>query len=106
MTGGAEVISDKDFNSLIWNTIDGEKLNELLSGCIICGAEPIDYPLTDGAIIYLRDASGEYAALELRQEPEEQSFYIQFAKIPSGAALSLQAMPLYLQTQKRDSLNP
>lgn len=88
------MISDKDFNNLSWDSINGEKLNELISGWTVCGAEPIDYPLTDGAIIYLKNKNGEYAALELGQEPEKQGFYIQYAKMSSGAALSLQAMPL------------
>ena len=81
------MIEDNTFNSLNWRSVDWEKLNELISGWTVCGAEPIDYPLTDGAIIYLKDSNGNLAALELGQEPDGESFYIQIAKIPSGAGM-------------------
>lgn len=40
--------------------IDGEELNNILSGFLIEAAEPIDYPLTDGIILNVkRPETGE-----------------------------------------------
>lgn len=80
------MITDEVFDSLSWKNVDGQQLNGLITGWTVCGAEPINYPITDGAIIYLRDASGNLAAIEMGQEPGGDRFYIRYAKIPSGVA--------------------
>lgn len=82
------IITDEVFDSLSWENVDGRQLDGLITGWTVFGAEPIDYPITNGAIIYLRDASGNLAALELGQEPGGDMFYISYAKIPSEAAKS------------------
>ncbi len=61
--------------------VDGEKLDELISGCTIVGAEPIDYPCTDGALLYLKDGSGALAILELGVDEENGGLYIQLARV-------------------------
>ena len=80
------IITDEVFDSLSWENVDGRQLDGLITGWTVFGAEPIDYPITNGAIIYLRDASGNLAAIEMGQEPGGDRFYIRYAKIPSGVA--------------------
>jgi len=77
------MIPAEDIGGLIWSNIDGAKLDELLSGCKICGSEPIDYPNTDGVLIYIKDKKGDMAVLEIGEDPdEENSFYMRIAKLP------------------------
>lgn len=81
------MLTDEAFNNLSWNKIDGEQLSELISGCTILGAEPTGYPLTDGAIFYLQDNSGNLAALELEVCIDEEAILnIKLAKIPKKEA--------------------
>lgn len=60
--------------------VGGADLDSLVNGCVIVGAEPIDYPLTDGAIIYLKEKSGAVLALELGAGPDNGEFYIKLAR--------------------------
>ena len=48
-------IDDNTYNNLIWEDVDGQSLDSLLQDLQIMGAEPIDYPLTDGVVIYAKD---------------------------------------------------
>lgn len=48
-------IDDNTYNNLIWEDVDGRSLDSLLQDLQIMGAEPIDYPLTDGVVIYAKD---------------------------------------------------
>lgn len=45
--------------------VPGEKLGELLRGMRVDWAEPIDWPFTDGAILYLSGEDGKQLVLEL-----------------------------------------
>lgn len=58
-----------------WKNLDGARLDEILTGCTITGAEPIDYPLTDGFILYLRNAEGQEMALNVDGDPTEPEEY-------------------------------
>ncbi len=71
-------------DNLSWEEVDGEQLQSIIEGLTVCGAEPIDYPLTDGAIIYLT-GKGKLIALELGTNYEaanENGLYIKIANIP------------------------
>ena len=80
---------DKDYNNLEYSPVDGEALDALIEGMEVIGAEPIDYPLTDGITIYLRAKDGSTKALEIgtdifNTEPEENPFYISMATFPAN----------------------
>lgn len=51
--------------------IDGEQLDSLVTGALILGAEPMDYPLTDGIIFYIRLPAGDVVALTIETDIEE-----------------------------------
>lgn len=53
------MIPERDYTGLRYDGIDGADLDNLLSGMEITGAEPIDYPLTDGVVLYLRGKRGK-----------------------------------------------
>lgn len=80
------MIADEVFNSLVWETVDGAGIGELVRGRTVCGAEPIDYPLTSGAVLYLTDRAGNMTAVELglRRDASavEEDFYIRAASVP------------------------
>ncbi len=44
---------------------DKESLTEVLSGCSIDFAEPIDYPLTDGVVLHFADHDGKRRQLQI-----------------------------------------
>ena len=46
------MIPAQDFESLNFSELDGSTLDKLLTGSRITGAEPIGYPVTDGAVFY------------------------------------------------------
>jgi len=80
-------IEESAFNALEWRAIDGEKIDEALTGATVIGAEPVDYPETDGLIIYLRGRSGAAFALEAGAEYDfaeegENPFYTRLAVVP------------------------
>ena len=66
-----------------WKAIDGKDLQTLMEGKKIIGAEPIDYPLTDGVILYLTGDDKELTAVEIGIDPFEKDidFYIMSASI-------------------------
>lgn len=57
------------YNTHMWNAkemeIDGRMLDDMVKGAMILGAEPVDYPLTDGICLYLKLATGEPVTLEI-----------------------------------------
>ena len=69
---------------LEWEPIMAKTLARAIEGSTITGIEPIDYPLTDGLIVYLTDRSGRQLALEIGADPmsgpEENPFYIKIAE--------------------------
>lgn len=72
---------DKALDQTEWKEIDGEELDEILRGKTVAGAEPIDYPLTDGAIFYLTGKDGELSALEIGIDiyDNDSQIYIKYA---------------------------
>lgn len=67
-----------------WKAVDGQDLERLLKGKTIAGADPIDYPLTDGVLFYLTGDSGALTVLEIGCDPfygEDDGFYIRYAEI-------------------------
>ena len=78
-------IADTEFNRLSWEQVDGLEVDRIITGLEVVGAEPTDYPLTDGLTIYLRDKAGKILALDIGADiytvdPEENPFYIAIAK--------------------------
>lgn len=74
-------------DNLLWEPAGAQTIAEAIEGSTITGAEPIDYPLTDGLIIYLTGRSGRQLALEIGADPdadptEGNPFYINLAAIP------------------------
>ncbi len=71
-----------DFDTLEWEPIGAKALVRAIEGGTITGAEPIDYPLTDGLIIYLTDRSGRQLALDIGADPmsEDEPFYMMIAE--------------------------
>ena len=83
-------ITDRVFNNLSWEPVDGMSLDKLLEGLTVIVAEPTDYPLTDAVTLYLKDREGDILALDIgadifNTEPEENPFYINMARAkPEG----------------------
>lgn len=79
---------DEDYNNLEYAPVDGEALDALIAGMEVIGAEPTDYPLTDGVTIYLRGKDGNIKALDIgadifNTETEENPFYVSMANFPA-----------------------
>lgn len=74
----------EQFDRLEWEPIKEDALVRAIKGSTITGIEPIDYPLTDGLIIYLTDRSGRQLALDIGADPmcgpDENPFYIRLAE--------------------------
>ena len=78
------MITDKNFNRLKWEEIDGLELAGKIKGLEVTAAEPINYPMTDGIILYMRDKEGHELALDISAEAEneeENPFYIELAEV-------------------------
>lgn len=86
---------DKALEAAEWKAVDGQYLERLLKGKTIAGAEPIDYPLTDGALFYLTGNSEDLTVLEIGCDPfygEDDGFYMRYTEIsPQGDNKSLNA---------------
>ena len=64
------IITDKTFNTLVWHPIDPKIIGGVIAGLEVLGAEPVDYPLTDGIVIYLKDKRGGKLALDLSTQED------------------------------------
>lgn len=51
-------------------------MDSLLEGNKIIGCEPINYPATDGVIIYLEDSAGKIRVLTIETTEEDPTKYI------------------------------
>lgn len=85
-------ISETEFNNLKWEKVDGLEVDRLITGLEVVGAEPTDYPITDGLIIYLKDPEGNIIALDIgadlyTEDPEENPFYIAVARAKGGSEM-------------------
>ena len=79
-------IEDELLNNLEWEDVDGERVDNLFTGCEVLGAEPTNYPETDAITLYLKDPEGRVTALEMGAyiftlEPLDNPFYIKKAII-------------------------
>lgn len=81
--------NDDVYNSLKWSEVDGKELDKIIEGATIVGAEPTDYPLTDGITIYIKNRAGELIALDIGADfiksprsEDENEFYINMAVVP------------------------
>lgn len=60
----AKIRSDKVYDYLGDDQpVDAESLDEVIRGAVILGAEPVDYPFTDGLFIYVRQPGGRVLTL-------------------------------------------
>lgn len=82
-------LTDNEFNRLSWEQVDGLKVDSLITGLEVVGAEPTSYPVTDGLTIYLKDTKGNITALDIgadiyadiyTEDPDENPFYIAIAR--------------------------
>lgn len=71
-----------DLRELDFAELDGKKLNVLLNRARITGAEPIDYPVTDGVVLYIQDPQKRKAVLVIEQDPTEDRFSVKIARLP------------------------
>jgi len=99
-------IKEEAFNALEWRDIDGEKIDDALTGATVIGTEPIDYPQTDGLIIYLRGQSGAAFALEagadyVFAEDGENPFYTRLAVVPLQADPATETGELSPEVQRQ-----
>ena len=81
------LMDEKVYDYLSWEDVDGLKLDTIIEGMTVIGSEPIDYPLTDGIDLYLKDKNGDIYALEIgyddfaRDAETENLFYVKMAKV-------------------------
>ena len=78
-------LTDNEFNRLSWEQVDGLKVDSLITGLEVVGAEPTSYPVTDGLTVYLKDTKGNITALDIgadiyTEAPDEHPFYIAIAR--------------------------
>lgn len=81
--------NDDVYNSLKWSEVDGKELDKIIEGATIVGAEPTDYPLTDGITIYIKNRAGELITIDIGADfiksprsEDENEFYINMAVVP------------------------
>lgn len=89
--GGSRLIpiDDHTFDTLEWDAVDGAELHNIITGQTITGAEPIDYPDTDGILISLKDPdTGTARILEILYDSLSADFYIHIARVPDSKGRS------------------
>lgn len=52
---------------------DPEQLDKLTRGAVVLGMEPIDYPVTDGMILYLKRPAGDVIGVMFEVDGAEQA---------------------------------
>ena len=71
------MIPDVAIERLDFQKLDAEQLDDLLTGCTITVAEPVDYPVTDGFLFYLIDKTGRRFVLSIdRADDDYQEFTV------------------------------
>lgn len=75
-TAGQKVAQriEKD-NEINYKAVDAEALDDWARGALVLGVEPIDYPDTDGLLIYLKRPAGGVVGLLIETEPDEMGIY-------------------------------
>ena len=61
-------MTDDKFNNLDWKSLEWTELEKTIAGYTIIGGEPVDYPNTDGLILYLKSPTGVLVALDIETE--------------------------------------
>lgn len=77
-----------NLDGLPWLALENQTrdgLTYLLNGLTITGAEPIDYPLTDGMILYLQTPDGQRYALDTGLEIDRGPWYARLIILPATA---------------------
>lgn len=59
-----DAVLEELFDHLEWEEVEDISLDTLLEGKTIVGVELVDYPLTDGILIYWREMDGRLWVLE------------------------------------------
>ena len=74
---GAEAAQkiENDCESFVYKKIDPETLDDLTRGAAILGTETIDYPLTDGIIIYIKQPAGAVIGLIFETDTDTEGLY-------------------------------
>lgn len=57
-------VTEEVFNNLDWEDVEDTSVDSLLEGKTVVGVELVDYPLTDGMLIYFRETDGRLWVLE------------------------------------------
>ncbi len=62
---GAKVVRiiDEEYDDLTYKDLDPEELDDLIRGSVVLGSETIDYPATDGMILYLKRPAGDVVSV-------------------------------------------
>lgn len=63
---------DKEYDSLIYKDVDPEEIDDLIRGAVVLGSETIDYPLTDGMILYLKRPAGDVISVAFDVDADEK----------------------------------
>ena len=82
LTAGPEAARVIEADELEYKEIDPEELDDLARAAVVLGVETVDYPNTDGIIVYLRPQAGGVLALLIETSTDETGLYdLLFAKV-------------------------
>lgn len=88
-----DTILEELFDRLEWEEVEDISVDSLLEGKTVVGVELVDYPLTDGILIYWRETDGRLWVLEASAasayyidpvEDDENPLIFQKAAFPAG----------------------
>lgn len=97
-------IDDRTFDALEWAEVDGAELHNIITGQTVTGAEPIDYPDTDGILISLQHKdTGIVTVLEVMHDSLTDSFYICIAKCQDKNTASIQPIMVRDHVERSDT---
>lgn len=90
MTTNKPKAANTAFESLTWTEIgtSEDTLSRVLEDSGIYSAEPVDYPLTDGLLLYISDRNGKVRILEISIADEFLDNPTRFNGIPLEVRLS------------------
>lgn len=74
-TAGQELAHLIENSDIDYSPIDAEAVDDLARGAVVLGVETIDYPDTDGLIIYLKRPAGGVVGLLIETDPDEMGLY-------------------------------
>lgn len=76
------MVPDVAIERLDFQLLDSAKVDDLLTGCKITGAEPVDYPVTDGFLLYLIDKTGRRFVLSIYRADDDYQEYTVMSRAP------------------------